>query len=589
PARAEVNRPVAPATPSAPGIAVENIMRHLQHLADDALEGRGSGEKGADLAADYLAAEFAKYGLEPAGDPASYFQKFEVSLGASLGPKTQLKATVESVSTNLPVNVAFLPFDNVTNQSAHGSLVFAGYGISAPEYQYDDYAGLDARGKIVLLLRYEPQADNPQSVFAGNQNTPHATFLSKLSNAVHHGAAGVLMVDAAPRRQTVAKLAETGPFRMGLQTNTLPLAFVEYAVAQAWLQTAGADLAQLVKDIDSDVKPRSCALDKVAVEVSVEIAREFARTKNVIGRLRGSDPALAEQYVVVGAHYDHIGYGLRKENRGKAEFIHNGADDNASGTSVVLELARTFAAQRPKRSLLLMLFSGEERGLVGSRHYVDHPVVPLDKTVAMVNLDMVGRGKQGLDVGGVGTSPLFKPMVEELKTNFTVRVTTSPGGRAPSDNTSFYNKGLPVLFFYTGQHKDYHRPSDDWQLIDRDEIGQIAQLAGRVVERIASQPEPPKFVKSDGNPLLSGARRVRLGVMIDAEGRGPGVTITEVMPDTPAARAGLKAGDVLKALNEKLLENPVGFVTTLGRFRPGETIDATLVREGQEMVVKITL
>ena len=236
--------------------------------------------------------------------------------------------------------------------------------------------------------------------------------------------------------------------------------------------------------------------------------RDKAVINNLIGLLPGSDPSLKDEYVVVGGHFDHIGFGNNPTDRGKTERIHNGADDNASGSAAVIELARAFTSlkKRPRRNLLFMAFNAEERGLLGSRHYVNKPTVPLTNIVTMINLDMVGRGASGLDIGGVGTSPGFKPMVDALATNFELKVKTNPGGKAPSDNTSFYNKNIPVLFFYTGKHDDYHKPTDDWQRIDTAEIQSVTRLAYLSADRIANGAERPEFRKSDGNPVLVRSR-----------------------------------------------------------------------------------
>lgn len=572
-------------------ITSADLLRHVRYFADDRLEGRESGGPGNPEATDYVATQFQRYGLKPAGGADSLLQPFEIKLNAELGEACRLIVRVKEERRELRLGEEYLPFDNVDEGRAFGPLVFAGFGITATEEAYDDYAGLNVSNKVVLMLRRTPDADRENSRFKevkGRPNT-HALFTTKLQNARRHGARGILIVDATKERKTVAEMSDGGPWRMGGEKDSLPFAFVSYELAADWLKTAGRNLDELVKQFDERQQPESFAMPSILVDLNVEIRRESATVSNVIGLLEGADPELKHEYLVVGGHHDHVGYGRDRRNRGNADFIHNGADDNASGAAAVLELAQAFtqSKQRPRRSLLFMTFNAEERGLLGSRHYVDHPLLPLTNTVAMFNLDMVGRGASGLDVGGVGTSPGFKAMVLNTATNFDLKVSTTPGGKAPSDNTSFYNKGLPVLFFYTGRHDDYHKPSDDWEKIDAREIESVTRLAYRLVDQVANAPERPRFTKSDGNPTRRGRPRLLLGVTVDTSHRGAGVRVESVMEDLPAGGAGVREGDVIRELNGR----PVNSVGDIGRvlstLRAGQEVPAKLLRGGKELALKV--
>jgi Zn-dependent M28 family amino/carboxypeptidase len=279
--------------------------------------------------------------------------------------------------------------------------------------------------------------------------------------------------------------------------------FVDYELAAGWLRRVGHDLDELVSKIDADLKPRSFVLENASVSLAVNLVPQKAEAKNVLGLLPGADPQLKDQVIVLGAHFDHVGYGFPPSTNRIPSSIHNGADDNGSGTAALLELAEAFAGAPtpPRRTLLFIAFDAEERGLLGSRHYVEQALKPLSNTLAMVNFDQVGRGRNGLTIGGVGTSAGFKSMVEDAAAAFSLKVTTEPGGRGPSDHASFYNKAVPVLFFHTGLHPQYHRPSDDWPLIHAPELEQVTRLARSLTERLANQEEKPAFTKSDGLPF----------------------------------------------------------------------------------------
>jgi len=337
--------------------------------------------------------------------------------------------------------------------------------------------------------------------------------------------------------------------------------------------------------IDAEQKPASFPLSTLLVNLKVKIRRDKVEVNNVIGLLEGSDPKLKKEYLVIGGHHDHVGYGRDRRNRDDAKFIHNGADDNASGTSAVLEMAQAFAGAKtsPKRSILFMTFNAEERGLIGSRHYVNKPLVPLTNTIAMINLDMVGRGAQGLDVGGVGTSPGFLKLVKDSASGFSLDLTTNPGGKAPSDNTSFYNKDMPVLFFYTGRHDDYHKPTDDWQKIDQPEIGQITRMAYVVATKLANAEARPKFTKSDGNPVRRGRTRLLLGIVIDTDYRGKGVRAADVDDRFPAGKAGIREGDILLTLDGKPMSSVGDIGRLLSRKKKGDIVKAELTREGKPL------
>lgn len=574
-------------------ITTDDLMKHIRFLSDDRLKGRESGGPGNPEATEYVAERFRSYGLKPLGKDASFRQPFEISLNPELSKRCHMVVRVKARRRVLKLGEDYLPMDNVNKGEAFGKVVFAGYGITAPEVGYDDYLGINVTNRIALILRRTPDPKRDNSLFKAGKNAPnrHALFTTKLKNAQAHGATAVLILDAGKEHKSVAEMFDGGPFKIREQKDSVPFMFVRYGLVEEWFKTVEKDLKEVVKGMDVGQRTDSFELPTILATLRVEIERQKAKVDNVIGLLEGSDPKLKDEYLVVGGHHDHVGYGRDRRKKGDADFIHNGADDNASGTAAVLELAQAFAAakQRPRRSILFMAFNAEERGLLGSRYYVNKPLVPLTNTIAMINLDMVGRGASGLDVGGVGTSPGFPKMVTAAGKKTSLKLSLTHGGKAPSDNTSFYNKNMPVLFFYTGKHDDYHKPTDDWEKIDKAEIQQVTRMAYDIANQLANAPARPKFTKADGNPIRRGRPRLLLGIQIDPEHGGEGVRVLEVTENLPAGKGGIRKGDILLSLDGKAMGN----VTDIGRFlatkKKGNKIKAKIDRGGNEVEKELTL
>ncbi|MGA8348276.1 MAG: M28 family peptidase, partial [Isosphaeraceae bacterium] len=408
-----------PGTVAVPALtpAETRLKADVSYLAADAREGRAPGTKGIEDAALYIAEKFKRFGLKPAQGADGYFQKFPLTGRPRLGEPTEL-AILEPDGKVLKAEpkTEFSPLAIGSSGSVdHLPIVFAGYGItakdSALQLDYDDYAGIDVQGKAVLIIRREPQQDRDDSPFAGKKNSDYATFRHKATNAFQHGAAIVLLVNDLAGlhgdQDKVLGLVSGGPEAI----SKLPFAMLSRGFAGQILAAAGEpNLAELEKRIDGDLKPRSRLLKGVLLSAKLTIDRPSVETKNVVGVLEGSGP-LAEETIIIGGHYDHLGRGGLMS--GSLAFlssgIHNGADDNASGTAMVMEIARRLASRRDPlpRRVVFMAFSGEERGLLGSKYYVEHPLYPLASTVMMVNFDMVGRlnGKSELTMIGTGTSP----------------------------------------------------------------------------------------------------------------------------------------------------------------------------------------
>ena len=573
----------APLLPSA-----EWMLEHVKTLADPAMDGRGSGTPGADLAAAHVAAVFKAAGLTPAGDAGTYLQSFSVPTGLRFGTPNAL-AVVAPTPRTFALSTDFTPLSVSDNGSVTSALVFVGYGITAPELGYDDYAGLDVRDKVVLMLTREPRAQDAASPFRRDEAHHYAGREHKLINARQHGAAAVLIV-SHPRTEDVPLPALAPPG----QSLGIVAAAVSGATAEVLLASSGTKLAEVADAIDQALAPRSAPIAGVRVRLEVNVVRQRGTAYNVVGLLRGSDPALREQAVVIGAHYDHLGRGgetsMAPHQHGQ---IHPGADDNASGTAVLMALARAFAAAGgAPRTLVFAAFSGEELGLLGSAEYVRRPAVPLDKTALMVNLDMVGRLREGrLYVGGIDSATGLREVVTEATRDRGLSLELPPSPFGPSDHTSFYVAGCPVLFFFTGANSDYHRPTDTWDRIDAQGLATVGTVVARVVSTVAARPTAPAYVKLDAPPRRGGGGYGPVFGVVPAFGDGVlvGVKITGVRPGSPADKAGVRAGDVIvkfAGVDVKTLED-LTFVLR-GR-RAGDEVDVVVLRDGREHTVHAVL
>ncbi|MGH9790253.1 MAG: M20/M25/M40 family metallo-hydrolase [Candidatus Acidiferrales bacterium] len=583
-------------TPPKPRINADQLHDHVVHLSSPKFKGRGSGTAELDRAADYIAGVLKKAGVEPAFGQ-SYFQPFTVTVGAGLGKQNEAITHTGGAAQSLKLNEDYVPLNFSDNGRERLALAFAGYGITAAEYQYDDYMHMDVMGKAVIVLRHEPQEENPHSAFAGTELTTHSQIVSKAINARNHGARAMILVnDPAPHPEDDDTLVKFGTLA-GPDNAGILLIHASRVVVNRWLAPAGESLTGLQQAIDEKLTPQSHYLPDATLELQVDIERRTAETRNVAGIVRGSDPTLSAEAIVVGAHYDHLGLGERNSLApSQAGKVHHGADDNASGTATLLELARTLASQRAslKRSIVFMAFSGEELGLLGSTHYTKQPAWPLERTAAMVNLDMVGRPRENkLYVGGVGTSPHFREIVEKANAgSFALSFTDS--GYGSSDHQSFYVKDVPVIFFFSGLHADYHKPSDTADRIEPAAHARVTELALRTTEALAALEERPAFVRvQEPQRPVSGSGGSGYGAYFgsipDMGEEVEGVRFADVREGSPAAQAGLKGGDILVEFAGKPIKNLYDFTYALRAHKPGQTVPVTVLRNGEKLTADVTL
>ncbi len=572
--------------PPAPPMQAERVARDVAWLADDAREGRGPGSPGVAAAAAYLEAGFRAAGLEPGGEDG-YRQAFPMPVAIRVA-----RQALSVDGAPLQPGVDFGALVSSADGEVAGEVVFAGYGISAPHSGWDDYAGLDVEGRVVLVLDDRPGGrEGPLGDRSANRFLLRS---EKVANARRHGAAAVLLAPSAADAPGEPEPAGSNPTTQpsGIVALWLGRGAAERLVAAA----GGPTLAELQAAIDAS-GPDSQALPGVRLEAAVAIEREQGVGVNVIGIRRGSDPALRAEAVVIGAHYDHLGRGpygsLAPDRNGE---IHNGADDNASGAAGLLELARAFATAPPtRRSLVLAAFAGEELGLTGSRAYVESPPVPLADTAAMLNLDMVGRLRDGgLNVFGTETSPEFPALVERAAQGIPVALQLGAGGYAPSDQTSFYARNVPVLLFFTGVHPEYHTPDDDADRIDAEGETRVLEVVFRTARALLDAEDRPALVASGPPPRArAGASRgygPYLGTVPDFVATpGPGVRIQAVRAGSPAEQAGQRAGDRIVDFDGASVANLEEFAALLFASRAGDAVEIVVLRDGERVATRATL
>ena len=501
--------------PPADLIQPEDLRADIAFLASDDLKGRNAGSAEDHIATAYIASEFLRLGLRPVGDDGTYFQKMEIRTGTLDPAQTSLTARIAGAEQSFTLNSDFRwSRQSLRPASACGGVVFAGYGIEAPEYGYSDYAGIDVKGKVVVALLREPQANDPHSKFMGAWDTYHAFYWEKLEEARRRGAAGLLLVDDRVRRDVKQTLASSprptgGPsFALAGPMWDILTFSVNRDVADRLLAPSGQTTDALQAEIDRTVRPHSIAV----ADSSVCLAKGFNglethEGRNVVALLEGSDPTLRQQAVLVTAHHDHMGIANGH--------IYNGADDNASGIAGLLATARAFVRGRvhPRRSVLFVSYDGEERIFLGSYYYITHPIVPLDRTVANLNMDMIGRDENDanwpvpadkninmVNVLGTRYNPRLRQIIErqnsatELKLDYKMDAVDPDSLWSRSDHFWFATLHIPQVEFQTGLHPDYHTDHDTWDRINYPKLTRIARLVFLSASAIAASGEKIPFV-----------------------------------------------------------------------------------------------
>ncbi len=571
------------------------MLEDVKVLSSEKFKGRFTGTPELDEAARWIAKNFQKAGLRPVfsegGAKPGYLQKLVVSTESKLGGKNTLRVA----GKDLTVAKDYMPRVFSSSGTASAEMVFVGYGITANEHRYDDYQGMDVAGKIVVALRYEPQDADENSIFDGKRRTRHAGLEAKAANAKLHGALALILVNNAvtypEERETLDPFGgESGGLGAGI-----PVVQVKASVADAWFSESNHDLRGIVRAIDRLVAPQSFRFpESMKAEMRVEVERVMRPTHNVAGYL----PGRTSEYVILGAHYDHLGYG-RQFSMAPSEVpkIHPGADDNASGTAAVMELARYFARQpKMKRGILFVAFTGEEIGLLGSSHLAGNMPMDLAECAAMINMDMVGRMKDGkFFVAGVGTGSSFKAVLEG--------VTKGQAGLDPdlsenlniggSDHSSFHAKQVPSLLFFSGLHGDYHKPSDTWDKIEPNAFAALVKVVGATAQELALAETRPAYQRivapaAQGGGGGSGYGPYFGSVPDFAEVPG-GVKLAEIRAGSPADKGGLKGGDILVEFDGKKVENLQDYTYVLRSKAVGDKVEVKVKRLGETLTFSVVL
>ena len=539
-------------------ITTDSLYEHLSVLASDSLEGRETGEIGEEKAARYIVNEFKAIGLEPLGDSGSYLQAFEFVKKIDFGRNNSLTVNGEE----LELNEEFRPMvQSADIRFDFDEVIPVGYGMTIDSTDHDDYAGLDVSGKAVVVKRFEPESDDTTAQFAG-----YSSLADKVINAIEHDAAGVFFITPSDQDDTMM----TGGYTH-VTPKEIPIVFLRRKA----LEKLG---------IDMDNPAPFTAFGET------ELVRVRDTGYNVVGYL----PTGNDSSIILGAHYDHLGWGGSSSRyMGTEKKIHYGADDNGSGTTALIELARQFSSERDqlRHSLVFIAFSGEEKGILGSSHYSRNMTVDPEAVRMMINMDMIGRLKdqeKGLAIMGTGTCPEFKSYFDSLP-DLGVTLAQRESGMGPSDHSAFYNREIPVLFFFTGAHEDYHKPDDVIDKIDFEGILKVAEIVHDATMYFDAYQGPLEFQKTKSEQAGMTRRQfsVTLGIMPDFITEVKGLRVDGVSADRPAERAGIETGDIITRLGEFQVDDIYTYMNCLGKFRKGDTTEVTVIRDTDTLNLEV--
>ncbi|MFN2314698.1 MAG: M20/M25/M40 family metallo-hydrolase, partial [Bacteroidales bacterium] len=561
-------------------ITQDELTHIAVRLTSDEFSGRGTGTAGDSLAAIFIREEFMKAGLAPFN--GSGLQQYRVNTAVESGDSNKL---LINGSKYLP-DTYFAPLALTSNSVLSAPVVFCGYGFTSPadSLEWNDFSGIDIKGKWVLMLRGYPES-NP----AAKPYEEISSDRMKVMNARENGAAGVLLVSG--EKWDPADNLEK-PSR-GEGSAGIPVLHIKRGVADSILKPSGHTLGELEERADAMTATGSFITRSVADAETEVIARQ-ANTANVVMKLGDTQPG--SEYVIIGAHYDHLGMGGPGSGSRTPDTvaIHYGADDNASGVALMIELAERLAAEKQKyaRGILFVAFSGEEMGLLGSKYFVENMGIDPATVNLMVNLDMVGRLKEGngLQIGGVGTATGLRDKVASFNDTSELSLSFTEEGYGPSDHSSFYAKDIPVLIFTTGAHLDYHTPFDTWDKLNYDGMVTIGDLLYDIVNDAAGESGRLAFTEAGPkNPSQSMSRRrgVTFGIMPDFAGNVKnGLRADFVTPGKPAALGGMEKGDIIVAIEDKPVNNIEDYMYRLSQLKPGQTVTVEVIRgEKRELLI----
>ena len=569
-----------------PDITTTEIKEHITFLASDSLKGRKPGTAEGKIAANYIASEFEKAGLKKLSD--SYFQEFKVVTKVNEG--TNNNFSVNGVEAKLGEDFRPLAFSK--NTEANANVVFVGYGIEfeSDSLKWNDYNNVDVEGKWVMMLRQDPDVNNSDSPLI-NQSSERAKALL----AVDKGAIGVLFVSGINTEKK--DILDELYFDKSKSRADIPVVQISRKLANQILSKKDKTIEKLEDEIITDFKTNSFET-KINISVKTDVIYEKVTTQNIIAKIEGSDAKLKDEVIIIGAHYDHLGFGGpgSGSRRPDEHAVHNGADDNASGVAGIIEIAQKLSStdNKPKRTVIFMAFGAEEMGLLGSKFFTENPLIDVKQIKMMLNFDMIGRldSAKTLTIGGTGTTPISAELINKYAEGKDLKIQMSKEGSGPSDHASFYVKNIPVLFFFTGIHDDYHTPADDTEKINLEGEKVVAELGYDLALEFANIAEAPKFVLVD-NPSLKTSRRklkVTFGIIPNyAGGDDNGMRIDGVKKGGPASNGGMLKGDIIVAIDGKKVANIYDYMARLGRLKKGERCNVDVLRDGKKVVLILDL
>jgi hypothetical protein len=570
--------------PFYPVRAEKPVRKDIVFLSSVALEGRKSGGKGDSLAALYIREQLRESGVDLLFSEG--FQPFSLVAGVSLGDVNLLSYN----DRKFEVITDFLPYSFSSVNAFSGEVAFAGYGfdIQSDSLKWNDFEELDVQGRWILILKGDPEISESESKFV-----PFSDVRTKVLTAIDHGASGIILT-GGPAFSEKDQL-ENLFYDKNSSIYKIPVIQISRAAADQILATENTSVALLEKTLNETRKPSSFRI-RGTISGQAGIVQKIVQSNNIAGIVPGNDPLLRNEFVVVGAHYDHLGYGGPGSGSRATDtlVVHPGADDNASGVAAILELARRFSKEKNnRRSLVFVAFGAEETGLIGSRAFVEDSPVDLSKVTTMLNFDMVGRLDSlthSLSIGGTGTSAEAEEILSRMNKEFSLAFSVE--GTGPSDHASFYMKDVPVLFFSTGSHQEYHTPGDNAERINYQGIDHVIDYAYSVISEIAGRDHPLTFREAGTKFRTSrgGRFKVTLGIMPDYAGMEKrGLRIDAVTKGKPADQAGLQKGDIITAIDGKSVANIYDYMNRLKNFSEGQTIAVDIIRQEKQLSLIVRL
>jgi len=564
-----------------PEITSQDIKEHIGYLASDELKGRKPGTEGDSLAALYIINKFKDAGLELLADNG--YQYFNVITKVETGDKNSFEINGEKAE----LNKDFVPVGFSGNKSLNAEVVFAGFGFDINDdlLKWNDYDGIDVKGKWVMIFRADPDLDNALSPYASYSNDRYKTM-----TAVDHGAAGLLLINTVDfdKKDNVDKIK----FDQSISSVEIPVMQITRALANKILTSSGKTIESLEKRLSTKKQPASVVTSQ-KINATSDVSFKKVTTHNVVGMVKGTKNP--NSYIVVGGHYDHLGMGGQGSGSRKPDTVavHNGADDNASGSAGVIEMAQKIADNPLESSVIFITFSSEELGLIGSKYFVNNPVIDLKNVKAMINMDMVGRldSLKRLSIGGTGTAAEADSILDLTLKNYDFKVVRNPQGSGPSDHSSFYFENIPVLFITTGVHDQYHTPADDLELINLSGEEAVVKLVYDITSLYAksNQPITLKKIKSK-QPNMSRRRlKITLGIIPGFTSNVKGLAVDGVRPGGPAENGGMKKGDIIVAIEDEPVTSIYDYMYRLAKCEKGQRIVIEVERNGKKEKLLVEL